>query len=86
MTQAPEGKRDHCGEVNTLQDVFRSQARAMLDTTRKLTDGIGPSSETTEDCLLDDYTLSLANEVMQTVYALVQKQVDEAGWFKKPGH
>jgi hypothetical protein len=75
---------DRCGSVNTLQEAFRSQARAMIDITRKLTEGISPSSEGNEDGLMDDYTLSLANEVMQTLYALVEKQVDAAAWFKNP--
>ena len=74
----------HSEIMNTLQDVFRSQAREMIDTTRKLTDGIGRSSERNEEWLIDDYTLSLANEVMQTLYALVEKQVDAARWFEKP--
>jgi hypothetical protein len=33
-----------------------------------------------EDWLLDDDTLALANEVMQTLYTLFEKQVDTAGW------
>lgn len=84
MTQVTERETEHCARLNTLQDVFRSQAREMLNTIAKLTDGIGTSSEEGDDRLLDDYTLSLANEVMQTLYALVEKQVDAAGWFKRP--
>ena len=84
MTQTTERETEHCERLNTLQDVFRVQAREMLNTIRKLTDGIGPMSEGGEDCLVDDYTLSLANEVIQTLCALVEKQVDAARWFKNP--
>jgi len=84
MTQTTEQKAEHCERLSTLQDVFRFQAREMLNTIRKLTDGIGPSSEENEHGLIDDYTLSLANEVVQTLCALVEKQVDAAGWFETP--
>jgi hypothetical protein len=56
----------------------------MVRTVCKLTDGIGPSSSGDEDCVVDTDTLALANEVMQTLYMLIEKQVDTAGWFKKP--